>query len=322
VLPTGRRLQELAQETGFDVASLEKVARLANLLEGIGGLEGLATRLALKGGTALNLAFGRPSRLSVDLDFNLVGAESREELLEVRPGVESKLQALARSQGFGIQRSADAHAGRKFFLRYSRIVDAQPDRIEVDLNYLHRVCLLPTDRRTIWRPDAEGPVTKVLSWPEIAAGKLVAFLDRAAPRDAWDVSRLPQLSPDSWPPLDLKPIFIALAGTLPRPLHEYGRKGLDRIRDIDVSRLLWPMLLTGERPDAQSLREACWSVVVPLLDLTESQIEFCDRLQRGELRPEFLSFHNSEIVERVRRHPALLWKAENARGHARRGERR
>jgi hypothetical protein len=322
MLPTGRRLQELAQETGFDVASLEKVVRLAELLEGIGGLDGLATRLALKGGTALNLAFGVPSRLSVDLDFNLVGAESRDELLEVRPGVESKLQALARSQGFGIQRSADAHAGRKFFLRYSRIVDTQPDRIEVDLNYLHRVCLLPAEKRTIWRPDAEGPVTTVLSWQEMAAGKLVAFLDRAAPRDAWDVSRLPAMSPVSWPPTDLRPIFIALAGTLPRALHEYGRKGLDRIRNAELSRLLWPMLLADERPTAESLREACWAVVAPLVDLTESEIEFCDRLQRGELRPEFLTFDNSEIAERVRRHPALLWKAENARGHARRGERR
>jgi predicted nucleotidyltransferase component of viral defense system len=320
VLPTGRRLQELAQEIGFDVLSLEKVVRLAELLEGVAGLDDLAALLALKGGTALNLAFGPPSRLSVDLDFNLVGVESREELLAIRPEVEHRLQALARSQGFGVQRSAEAHAGRKFFLTYSRIVDSQPDRIEVDLNYLHRVCLVPADRRAIWRPDAAGPVTTVLSWPEIAAGKLVASLDRAAPRDSWDVSRLPALSPTPWPPRDLRPIFVALAGALPRPLHPYGRRGLERIRDTDVSRLLWPMLLSGERPAADSLRDACWSIVSPLLDLDESEIEFCDRLQRGELAPELLAFEDPAIGERVRRHPALLWKAENAREHARRKE--
>lgn len=318
MLPTGRRLQELAQEIGFDVTALEKVVRLAELLEGLTKLDDLAPSLALKGGTALNLAFGSPSRLSVDLDFNLIGAESREELLAVRPSVEHRIQALARSQGLGVQLSADAHAGRKIFLTYSRIADAQPDRIEVDLNYLHRVCLLPTERRTIWRPDAEGPTTTVLSWPELAAGKLVAFLDRAAPRDAWDVSRLPLLSPLPWPARELRPIFIALAGVLPRPLHEYGRRGLERIRDTDVSRLLWPMLLSGERPAAESLRAACWSVVAPLLELAESEVEFCDRLQRGELRPEILAFEDPEIAERVRRHPALLWKAANAREHSRR----
>lgn len=318
MLPTGRRLQELAQEIGFDVASLEKVVRLAELLEGLAKLDDLAFSLALKGGTALNLAFGFPSRLSVDLDFNLIGVESREELLAMRPGVERRLQALARSQGLGVQLSTDAHAGRKFFLSYSRVVDAQPDRIEVDVNYLHRVCLLPTEQRAIWRPDAAGPVTTVLSWPEIAAGKLVAFLDRAAPRDAWDVSRLPALSPTSWPPSNLRPIFVALAGVLPRPLHEYGRRGLERIRDTDVSRLLWPMLLSGERPAADSLRAACWSVVAPMLDLDENEIEFCDRLQRGDLAPELLAFEDPAIAERARRHPALLWKAENARDHARR----
>lgn len=148
---------------------------------------------------------------------------------------------------------------------------------------------------------------------------LVAFLDRAAPRDAWDVSRLPALSPAPWPPPELRPIFIALAGVLPRPLHTYERRGWERIRDDDVSRLLWPMLLTGERPAAESLREACWSVVAPLLDLTENEVEFCDRLQRGELRPELLAFEDPAVAERVRRHPALLWKAENAREHARRG---
>ena len=249
MLPTGRRLQELAQEIGFDVAALEKVVRLAELLEGVERLDELASLLVLKGGTALNLAFGSPSRLSVDLDFNLVGIENRDELLAVRPGVESRLEALARSQGLGIQRSAEAHAGRKLFLSYSRIVDAQPDRIEVDLNYLHRVCLLPPERRTIWRPDAEGPTTTVLSWPEIAAGKLVAFLDRAAPRDAWDISRLPALSPVPWPPADLRSIFIALAGTLPRPLREYGRKGLERVREAEVSRSLWPMLLSAREAE-------------------------------------------------------------------------
>ena len=48
--------------------------RLAEMLSGIGELEDLARSLALEGGTALNLFFGPPSRLSVDLDFNFVGA--------------------------------------------------------------------------------------------------------------------------------------------------------------------------------------------------------------------------------------------------------
>ncbi len=187
MLPTSRDLHELAAASGFAVGSLEKVIRLAEMLSGIGELEDLARALALKGGTALNLFFGPPSRLSVDLDFNFVGAENREEMLALRPEVERRLQALARSQGFGVQVSAESHGGRKLYLAYTRLADGQPDRIEVDVNYLHRVCLLPSERRRMWHPDGEGPSATLMSWPEIAAGKLVAFLDRAAPRDAWDV---------------------------------------------------------------------------------------------------------------------------------------
>jgi predicted nucleotidyltransferase component of viral defense system len=309
----------LAEQTGFAVAALEKAIRLAEMVEGIAGLNHLARSLALKGGTALNLFFGPPSRLSVDLDFNFVGAESREAMLAARPELERRLQALARSQGFGVQLSADSHAGRRLFLTYARLADGQVDRMDIDVNYLHRVCLLPTVEQRMWRPDGEGPLAALLSWSEIAAGKLVAFLDRAAPRDAWDVTRLPSLSPSPWPPEGLRGIFVALAGALPRPLHEYGRHSLDRVRDVDVSRLLWPMLLAGEQPAAAQLREEAWSVVGPLLDLSGAEREFCDRLQEGELRPELLRFDDVEIADRVRRHPALLWKAQNARDHAQRG---
>jgi hypothetical protein len=243
-------------------------------------------------------------------------------MLAARPAIEHRLQALARSQGFGVQLSAESHGGRKLFLTYARLADGQPDRIEIDVNYLHRVCLLPAERRRMWRPDGEGPWTTLMSWPEIAAGKLVAFLDRAAPRDAWDVPRLVSHAPQPWPPPDLRGLFIFLAGTLPRPLHDYGRQSLDRIRDADVSRLLWPMLIGGERPSAASLREESWSVLAPLLELSPAEIEFCDRLQAGELRPELLTFDDPEILDRLRCHPALLWKAENARMHSRRGRRK
>jgi len=38
----------------------------------------------------------------------------------------------------------------------------------------------------------------------------------------------------------------------------------------------------------------------------------------GDLRPELLFPDDSEISERLARHPALLWKAQNAREHSKR----
>ena len=245
MLPSGRDLLRLAEGTGIVAASLEKVIRLAELLAGIGDQDDLKASLALKGGTALNLFFGPPSRLSVDLDFNFVGAEDLEPMLVTRPRVEHQLQALARSQGYTLQLSADAHASRKLFLSYSRLVDGQADRVEIDVNFLHRVCLLPTQELKMWRPDGDGPVATLLSWAEIAAGKIVALLDRAAPRDAWDVVRLPAVAPSSWPGEELRKTFVALAGSLPRPLHEYSippqHLRLPR-ESLSACRRLWKVL--------------------------------------------------------------------------------
>jgi hypothetical protein len=72
----------------------------------------LSKVLVLKGGTALNLAFGPPERLSVDLDFNYVGALERERMLAERPRVERALEGLAQRAGCRVQRSAEAFAGR------------------------------------------------------------------------------------------------------------------------------------------------------------------------------------------------------------------
>lgn len=99
--PTRRELLRLAADSGFEAGTLEKVARLGEMLAEISRHPRLSASLVLKGGTALNLFFGPPERLSVDLDFNYVGALDREEAIQERPVVESDLERVAQSQGYG-----------------------------------------------------------------------------------------------------------------------------------------------------------------------------------------------------------------------------
>ena len=65
------RLSTVAMQTGFRPEILEKVIRLMDLLNGIFNDDYLASRLALKGGTALNLFYFDLPRLSVDIDLNV-----------------------------------------------------------------------------------------------------------------------------------------------------------------------------------------------------------------------------------------------------------
>ena len=66
-------LERCAGETGFQIPALEKVVRLGEVLAAVARHPLLGPSLALKGGTALNLAVGQTTRLSVDLVFNHFG---------------------------------------------------------------------------------------------------------------------------------------------------------------------------------------------------------------------------------------------------------
>ena len=67
---TEAELLREAAESGFRAEILEKVFRLTELLETLRSHPFLKTRIALKGGTALNLFVFDLPRLSVDVDLN------------------------------------------------------------------------------------------------------------------------------------------------------------------------------------------------------------------------------------------------------------
>ena len=115
-------LQRCAAQTGYRVGPLEKVVRLGGMAADVARHPFLGSVLALKGGTAFNLCFGPPKRLSVDLDYNYIGHLDRSVMLEARPAVEQAVTDLARRQGYRVQQSADAFAGRKYYLLYRSVV--------------------------------------------------------------------------------------------------------------------------------------------------------------------------------------------------------
>jgi len=148
--PTRRELLLAADRTGFEAVHLEKVERLGDVLSAVAELPKLSSSLVLKGGTALNLFFGSPLRLSSDLDFNFIGALDREAMEQERPLLENELDRLARRLRYQTQLSRMAFAGRKMYLSYQRILDGLMDRIEIDINFLHRQPLLDLESRRMW----------------------------------------------------------------------------------------------------------------------------------------------------------------------------
>ena len=79
------RLGAEAEATGFQPELLEKTFHLLGLLNAINSHPFLRGKLALKGGTALNLFVFDVPRLSVDIDLNYVGYEGTDDMRRERP---------------------------------------------------------------------------------------------------------------------------------------------------------------------------------------------------------------------------------------------
>lgn len=76
-----KEVRDIARTNGFIPATVEKVLRLAAILSELMEHPFLKDRLALKGGTAIQLFHLNGQRLSVDLDLNYIGNLSREDML-------------------------------------------------------------------------------------------------------------------------------------------------------------------------------------------------------------------------------------------------
>ena len=307
-------LEHCSAETGFQVVVLEKVTRMGEIAGHIARHPTLGEVLALKGGTALNLCLGAPTRLSVDLDFNYIGSETREGMLVERPKVREAILTLAGRLGYRAQESAEAFSGGKIYLSYRSVLGPQ-DRIEIDLNFVFRIPFSGTLVQRLWQPDAlDQPDVRIVGVMELLIGKLLALLDRGAARDVWDVANLPKAALQVVESDEFRRLFIAFSATLPHPLTTYTRRRLENLAtDQVLTDQLLPMLMRNVAPNLSTLVPQAWDVIADILNVATAEAEYIASIEQGEIRTELLFPNDSGKAALVARHPAIRWKIKNVR---------
>jgi predicted nucleotidyltransferase component of viral defense system len=309
-------LQRCSVQTGYRVPPLEKIVRLGDLAGDVARHPLLGRVLALKGGTALNLCFGPPKRLSVDLDFNYTGHRDREKMLVDRQRVEEAVVELARRKGYRVQLSRNAFAGRKFYLVYRSVLGPE-ERLELDLNFLFRVPIAATRKGELWQPgELDRPEVRMISLQEIVIGKMLAMLDRGAARDVWDLANLPEPANDVRGLPSFRAWFIALSAILDHPLPTYT---LNRLEGLVTQRAvveqLAPLLSVDAPLRAEDLVKPTWAEISEFLTLKPNESSYIASIERGEVHPEMLFVDDPEAAQRLAEHPAILWKVANVRAH-------
>lgn len=159
---------------------------LSHLLAGLSA--SLADRVVFIGGTALNRSFLPEGRLSEDLDLVAVGSRNA-----VVADVE---KALVR----GVRRE---YPRTRWEPPLTAVRDVDPAVLVTENGLRVRVQLLdpaglppwPVQRQTLNQRYSDAPTARLLlpTLPAFAAAKTIAWIDRAAPRDLFDLWQLAQI---------------------------------------------------------------------------------------------------------------------------------
>ncbi len=312
-------LQDIAAGRQLQPATLERVIRQIDILDAFGADTLVGPRIALKGGTALNVFHSDLDRLSVDIDVNYVGAIEKEQIDADRPGLEDRIERLMESKGYAAaRREPSEHAGGKWIYRYASALGGA-GTIEIDINYLYRGPLYGVDRiSSAVIGSYQATNVPVLDIHEIVAGKMVALVTRRAARDLFDAHRIIAIPSLDWAKIKAATLMIGasaksfdwrtaspddigceigdITGKLTMCLH-------DRYFDRFGGPAAWIESVTAE----------CREKLAPLFQFTVGERAFLDGvLDRGEIDTSSLDV--PEIVRAaIEACPALRWKTQNVK---------
>ncbi|WP_244629025.1 nucleotidyl transferase AbiEii/AbiGii toxin family protein [Methylocella tundrae] len=290
--------------------------RLIDILDAFGTDTLIGLRIALKGGTALNVFHSDLDRLSVDIDVNYVGAVEKEQMDTDRPGLEDRIERLVESKGYTARPEPSEHAGGKWIYRYASALGGA-GTIEIDINYLYRSPLYGVDHMS---SAAIGPYratnVPVLDIHEIVAGEMVALVTRRTARDLFDAHRIIAMPDLDWAKIKAATLMIgASAKSFDRRTASPDDIGCE-VGDI-TGKLIMCLhdryfdRFGGPAIWIESVTAACREKLAPLFQFTVGERAFLDGvLDRGEIDAPPLGVPEA-MRGAIEACPALRWKAQN-----------
>lgn len=307
---TRKQVTAIAEEYSFTATNVEKVIRLCSILDDLSTMESFMGKLALKGGTAINLVLipGLP-RLSVDLDLDLAIDCSKEEMLLLRQQLDQSLSAYCIEQGYTLDKR-ESYSLCSYELLYDTVTGSR-DKIKLDINYLARCHVFEPVLSSIIHPFFKDTHIKVfhLQAVEIFGSKMGAFFERTKPRDLYDLYSLSQsglmLSGEERNLLRKCAVFYSTIGNDSQ--ENWLGRDIDQLVQMNFSKIrsqLLPMLRikAGAYPKAK-IEGAVVDFVKVVMQLDETDKDFIEKFQFGEYRPELLFGTQMKHLEH---HPVVL----------------
>jgi predicted nucleotidyltransferase component of viral defense system len=303
-------LGKKAEELGFVRDTLEKVTRLADVLEYLNTNPILKESLALKGGTAINLTIFNLPRLSVDIDMDYLVNNSREEMLEQRELINSTIDRYMISQGYmKNEKTKNPHSLDSWVYDYIG-ASGNRDNIKIEINYSLRAHVLHAEERPIITEHLGGEYrVKTLAPIEIYGSKINALLSRAAARDLYDARNMIHYKFfDESEEALLRKTVVFYAAISAKVLNKtFDTSAIDSITKQKIKTDLLPVIKRKDDFELETAKQMVKTYIADLMALTEDEKAFLERFENGEYIPELL-FEEERILGRIKNHPMALWK--------------
>ncbi len=298
----------LEGKTGFLKTRLEKVYRLLEILKEISLHPLLSKALALKGGTAINLFLFDCPRLSIDLDFNFIGADSKDETDKVRNEVGAVFGSIFRFFRYSAESKSNEGIDQ-YYVSYETLFKGT-DRIKVEVNYLLRLSLEKPSPRPVRSPFAWKFKVHTLALEELYAAKCVALFDRVTPRDLFDVYLLSSSEAPEYDFDTLKKFFLFYSSISRSSFFDFKIDLIQKLTEKEIKDQLWPLLSKKTRPSKSEMLKKATPFLRRLLTLSLREKQFLEGFYRG--RPDFsFLFDKPTLVQTCQAHPMVLWKQQH-----------
>ena len=299
---------------GFEPSETNKVERLLGILAGFDADEYLGKRLALHGGTALNVFLFSLPRLSVDIDVVYVANTDPQVMEAERDGVEARLTQITEALGYRVALKKWTYAGRPVVLRYTDPHHGR-DRVKVDVNYLSRSPLLPLERRTVRTPSGMEVTFRTKSAVELIAGKMQALIERQAVRDLYDVGNIAgvyaRMRADGDEVLIRRVVLyhLSLTERFPRAFAVSGRFAG---HELDVATQLAPMLRAGAAPDFDEMVHTAQAFLTDVATpRDDAEAQYLASLANGQFNSDLLFDEYPDVCAAAKADPVAERKTHN-----------
>jgi len=305
--PDRKYFESLSEKTNFQKDILEKVYRLADLLKTIYGDEFLKGKLVVKGGTAINFIYFNMPRLSVDIDFNFVSKEPREDMLKSRENIDKILTKSFTMNEYETEK-IKPYALLQYNLKYTNTA-GNIDRMKIEINFMERIPVFEIVEKKISIFDIPEFKVRTYTPEELFATKLRALFTRTAPRDMFDIYMLLK----SGLKLDekaLKKCFIFYF-CLAKDFRKLGLESIGRIDSLEIKKFLLPLMEKGKKIDMDEISKKVNEFASKMLVLNENEHKFIESFYEQKNVDLDLLFEDVKYNPRLKEHPMIEWRLKN-----------